>query len=184
MNSIAYFENEATQRRALAACRIFLGGRDWAVGDRLKLYDLSHEAFRSNKGVASFRGIYEELIRPPRAGGWGIARNAAGPLWSAERTFEVLQSDFSQFAWGGSVTLMNFGARKVEATLMPVLEKLRTLKPVSDWPTMAVSKVLHFYNPELFPVYDSEVIWKKVLKLYSYEFKEFCRTYSLRGMVE
>ena len=178
MSSVVYFENEAAQKRALEACRMFLGGRDWAVGDRLKLYDLSHEAFRSNKGVASFHKIYEELVRPPRAGGWGIARNAAGPLWPAERTFETLRDDFHQFAWGGSVTLLNFGKSKVEATLLPLLEKMRTLKPVSDWPTMAVSKVLHFYNPELFPVYDNEVIWKKVLKVFGNEFREFCRAYS------
>jgi hypothetical protein len=173
-----YFENEAAQKRALEACRVFLGGRDWAVGDRLRLYDLSHEAFHSNKGVASFRKIYEELVRPPRAGGWGIARNAAGPLWTAEKTFEALRDDFSEFALDGPVTLLNFRESKAEAKLLPLFEKMRTLKPVSNWPTIAVSKVLHFYNAELFPVYDNEVIWKKVLKLFATEFREFCRTYS------
>jgi hypothetical protein len=51
---------------------------------------------------------------------------------------------------------------------------MRDFKPVTDWPTMAVSKVLHFYNAELFPVYDSEVIWKKVLTRFKTEFKDFC----------
>lgn len=43
---------------------------------------------------------------------------------------------------------------------------------------MAVSKVLHFYNPELFPVYDSEVIWKKVLTRFKSEFTNFCYAFS------
>jgi hypothetical protein len=177
VSSVGYFENEAAQKRALEACRVFLGGRDWVVGDRLKLYDLSYEAFHANKGVASFREIYDELVRSPRAGGWGIARNAAGPLWTAEKTFETLRDDFSEFAVGCSVTLLNFGKSNVDATLLPLFERMRTFKPVSDWPTMAVSKLLHFYNAELFPVYDNEVIWKKVLKVFGGEFKEFCKKY-------
>ncbi len=39
---------------------------------------------------------------------------------------------------------------------------------------MAASKVLHFYNAELFPVYDSEIIWKKVLTRFKEEFRDFC----------
>jgi len=181
VNVIGYFENESAQRRALEACRGFLGGKDWAVRDRLEFYDISHEAFSSDGGAAAFRRIYEELVRPASANGWGIARNSAGPLWTAEKTFQALRGDFSQFAWGGATSLLNFRKSGAEATLPPLLEKMRPLKPLrsaSNWPVMAVSKVLHFFNAELFPVYDNEVIWNKVMTHFLNEFRGFCRTLS------
>jgi hypothetical protein len=177
---ITYFKDEKAQNRALEACKDFLGGRAWAVKDRLNLYSLSREAFGANKNAASFRRIYDELVRPASADGWGIARNAGGPLWSSEKTFEVLKTDFTQFAWGGGITLLNVRSGS-EAALMPLLEKMRQLKPLrsaSNWPLMAVSKVLHFFNAELFPVYDNEVIWNRVLTRFLNEFKAFCRTSS------
>jgi len=151
---------------------------DWPVRDRLRLYTISHEAFRLGKGASSFREIYDELVRPARSGGWGIARKAAGPLWTSDRTFEVLSRDFPPFAWGGEVTLLNIMGSPAEAKLLPLLEKMRTFKPISTWPVMAVSKVLHPYNGELFPVYDNEVIKNKVLRCFRAEFKAFCRTSS------
>ena len=39
---------------------------------------------------------------------------------------------------------------------------MRGIKPNKEYPSMAVSKFLHFYNPSLFPIYDYEWIWKKV----------------------
>lgn len=176
----SYFESEDGQKRALDACRNFLSAKDWAVGDRLKLYDLSRRAFYpvSSDALDRFRQIYDELVRPASAGGWSIARNAAGPLWSAEKTFQIIKAEFSNFSWDGAVTLMNIHNSRIHATLVSSLEKMRDFKPVANWPVMAVSKVLHPYNPALFPVYDNDVIWNKVLKHFRNEFKEFCWTFS------
>jgi hypothetical protein len=176
----SYFESEDGQKRSLEACRNFLRSKDWAVGDRLKLYDVSRHAFNpvmSPDALERFRQIYDELVRPAPAGGWGIARNASGPLWSAEKTFQIIKVEFSNFSWDGAVTLMNF-QNSSHAALLSSLEKMRTFKPVANWPVMPVSKVLHFYNPALFPVYDNDVIWNKVLKHFRNEFKEFCWTFS------
>ena len=174
----SYFESEDGQKRALESCRNFLGAKDWPVIDRLKLYDASHHAFDPvvplGDALKWFRQIYDDLLRPAPAGGWGIARNAAGPLWSAEKTFLTMKSEFSKFAWGGPVALLNFQNGSTQAALLSSLEKMRSFKPVANWPVMAVSKVLHFYNPELFPIYDNEVIWNKVLKRFRHEFKTFC----------
>jgi hypothetical protein len=70
--------------------------------------------------------------------------------------------------------LLNFQNGSTQAALLSSLEKMRSFKPVANWPVMAVSKVLRFYNPELFPIYDNEVIWNKVLKRFRHEFKTFC----------
>ena len=177
-----YFESEDGQKRALEACRNFLGVKDWAVGDRFKLYDASRHAFDPSPSTGDalgwFRQIYDELVRPAPAGGWGVARNASGPLWSAEKTFQTIKAGLSNFSWDGTVTLTNFHNSSIHATLVSSLEKMRSFKPVTNWPVMAVSKVLHFYNPELFPVYDNEVIGHKVLRHFRNEFREFCWAFS------
>ena len=72
----------------------------------------------------------------------------------------------------------NFYNGSTQAALLTSLEKMRSFKPMANWPVMAVSKVLHFYCPELFPVYDNEVIWNKVLKRFKNEYREFCFTFS------
>lgn len=178
----SYFEIGDDQKRALEACRNFLGAKDWAVADRLKLYDASRQAFDPvmppSDALRSFHYIYDELVRPAPAGGWGIGRNAAGSLWPADKTFQTIKTEFSNFPWTGDVTLPNFLNSSAQATLLSSLEKMRSFKPVANWPVMAVSKLLHFYNPELFPVYDNEVIRNKVLKRFKNEFREFCRAFS------
>jgi hypothetical protein len=172
----SYFQSGEAQERALEACRHFLGARDWSVGERLDLYEMSRRAFdvrlSADAAVSLFRQIYDQLVRPARAGGWGIGRNATGPLWTAEQTFQNVKAGVSDFRWGGSVDLLNF--RNASIQFLPSLERMRSLKPMAGWPTMAASKVLHFYNAELFPVYDSEVIWKKVLTRFKEEFRNFC----------
>jgi hypothetical protein len=176
------FPKREAQERALSACRDFLGAKDWAVGERLDLYEISRRSFdvklSAAEAMALFRQIYDQLVRPAHGGGWGIGRNAAGPLWTAEQTFQNLKAGLSGFSWGGPVDLLNFRNGNGQSGLLPSLERMRGLKPVADWPTMAVSKVLHFYNAELFPVYDSEVIWKEVLTRFKPEFRDFCLAFS------
>jgi hypothetical protein len=50
----------------------------------------------------------------------------------------------------------------MESGLVPCLAKMRGIKPNKEYPSMAVSKFLHFYNPSLFPIYDYQRIWMKV----------------------
>lgn len=53
---------------------------------------------------------------------------------------------------------------------------MRGIKPKKHFPLMTVSKFLHFYNPELFPIYDNDVIWNKVLNgCFKDDYREFCR---------
>ncbi len=176
-----YFGSEEAQERALQACCHFLCAIDWAVNDRLRLYDDSRHAFDpafpADDALRRFRQIYDELVRPAPAGGWGIGRNASGRLWTAEETFEFLKAEFSNLPWGGPVNLLNF--ENIQTSLLSSLEKMSSFKPLlAKWPTMAVSKVLHFYNAELFPVYDNAVIDKKVLTRFKNEFKDFCLAFS------
>jgi hypothetical protein len=60
------------------------------------MYDCSRHAFDpavpAGDALQSFAQIYDELV-----GGWGLGRNSRGPLWTAEKTFEFLKTEFSEF---------------------------------------------------------------------------------------
>ncbi len=51
---------------------------------------------------------------------------------------------------------------------------MRAIKQNKHYPLMTVSKFLHFYNPELFPIYDNAVIWDKVFRRFRDDFRDFC----------
>ena len=52
---------------------------------------------------------------------------------------------------------------------------MQGIEPKRGYPLMTVSKFLHFYNPALFPIYDNEVIWKRVGNgRFKSDFREFC----------
>ena len=62
---------------------------------------------------------------------------------------------------------------------MFTLEAMRKIKPKSDFPTMAVSKFLHFFNPTLFPIYDNEIVQGRVFRRFRQEFRDFCAVHRL-----
>ena len=39
---------------------------------------------------------------------------------------------------------------------------------------MTVSKFLHFFNPSLFPIYDTAVVWNKAFRRFGSDYRAFC----------
>jgi hypothetical protein len=184
-NLSPYFDADGQQLALDAYAKFaFAPERGWSIEDKVELYDASRRAFDpavpQGEALSAFRKIYEDLFRPARAGGWGVGRNSSGPCWPAARTFETIKTEFPLFRWGGPITLLNFHTSGDHAALLSSLENLRGLKPVAKYPVMVVSKFLHFYNPELFPIYDYEVIWNGVFRCFRRDFKEFCHTSELK----
>ncbi len=70
--------------------------------------------------------------------------------------------------------MLNFHSSGDFAVLLSSLEKMRGLKPIAGYSVMAVSKFLHPYNPELFPIYDNLAIKDGVFKCFRDDFREFC----------
>jgi hypothetical protein len=182
-----YFETENGQVRALQACRNFFGAKDWPLDDRLRLYDYAYRAFDASlplsEVLASFRQIYDELVLPAPAGGWGVGRNASGPLWTAEKTFDGVRDVLATFPRGGSVTLPGIQTNDYKAALLRILDGIKELKPIAGYPVMTVSKFLHPCNPEVFPIYDNEVIREKVMRHFKNDFRTFCFASSLTDQV-
>jgi hypothetical protein len=175
----SYFERDGQQRALEAYAKFaFAPAMGWGIQDKMELYEASRRAFYQalpeGEALSAFSKIYDDLYRPAPAGGWGVGRNSAGPCWPAAKTFETIKTEFPLFSWAGPVTLLNAHTLGDWATLLSSLEKMRELKPVAGYPVMAVSKFLHFYNPELFPIYDNLAIKDGVFKCFRNDFREFC----------
>lgn len=164
-----YFENAAQQRAALNE----LG--DWFEPDELDLYDASRRACDPSiceaDRFSSFQRIYWELSSPR----WNVFRPyGAEKCWPPEQIFKTIETAFGEFSWRGSINLLNFLMPGREAALAAKLRRLRGVKPTKDYPLMTVSKFLHFYNPALFPIYDTEIIWNRVFAGFGSEFQASC----------
>ena len=162
MGSVAlqkYFQVPACQRAALEGSRN--QGGLWPVGN-LDLYDQSFGAFYDptiNNPVTRFDDIYRELA----GRNWSVFRpQPISACWGSTTMFNAIRSGFQAYGWGTSLTLMNFGAQNRQK-LELCLPLLRGVKPNKGYPIMTVSKFLHFYNPGLFPIYDTEMVWKRAL---------------------
>ena len=169
-----YFTPEG-QLSALEEYARFAGAKDWTIGEKMEMYRASRTAFDPavpyEEAFKAFRDkIYKQLSK------WQWYRpSSLGACWTPQEIFETIRTEFAEFAWGGPVVLSNLaGSGKGEALLASLLT-MKEIKPNTDYPTMAVSKFLHPYNPALFPIYDNAVIWGKVLgKCFRKEFDQFC----------
>jgi|SRR5271157_2187961 len=118
-----YFETDHHQRRALAACDLFLP-------EELDLYDASWDAFDpSSSAAASFRHfekIYDELAhnRPPSY--WNVFRpNSLADCWQPQQIFDTIKQQFAEFSWRGPINLLNFPKMVSLPHLESCLAKMR-----------------------------------------------------------
>jgi hypothetical protein len=171
--SLAHFFQPAGQRRALEAYGKFAGSSDWSVSHKMDLYEGSRVAFGpatpEGEGLRAFEHIYNSLVSH-----WQVFRpHGVAGSWSAATTYQKIKSEFAAFAWGGPSTLPTLHGSGKHQDLMFSLMEMEKIKPNSGYPTMTVSKFLHFYNPALFPIYDTEVIWNKVFKRFKADYDRF-----------
>jgi hypothetical protein len=174
----SYFETADQQRRALNA----LG--NWFNPQELDIYEASLSAFdlslSPDKAFPYFETIYDELKSP----NWQVFRSPVpgAARWPPRQVFETIKREFAEFSWGGPVTLLNFPkgctarTEAHEAHLASSLAKMQGIKQKNGYPHMTVSKFLHFYNPELFPIYDEKVIRREVFGCFRNDFQDFCRS--------
>ena len=170
----SYFENKSQQLQALNNYFTAWGDDRWITRE-VNLYNASQGAFYSGPDSASalreFRKIDNDLT-----GYWQVFRPyPRDACWPPEKIHSTINREFTDFAWTGSVTLMNFLKNGTGLRLQASLETLRQIKPNQGFPIMTVSKFLHFYNPALFPIYDEAVIWGKVFRRFGDEFRRFCQ---------
>jgi len=115
----------------------------------LDLYNSANRAFVGEGSLGDFRIVYEEL-----RGKWQVFRGGQGH-WSLEQTYRVLKdlpedlkncclSELDTYKW---------------RDVWNAIESLKDIKQLKEGPSLvAISKFLHFWNPRLFVIFDSEVV--------------------------
>jgi hypothetical protein len=159
-----YFQVRESACDALDRYLIFADERDWDIEGqfgKLHLYKLAADAFDKttpySEALISFRLVYEQVQDWP-----GVKRG--GSFATAEDVFDIMLQDSSRFLFDTDISLANLTYPSLQTRRLNVfLPVLKFVKSTKQYPWMAVSKVLHFANPGLFPMWDWDVIWGKVM---------------------
>lgn len=131
------------------------GRKAWDIRHHVDCWRRAEKAF-GRKSFEQFNELYEELRRK-----WQVFRGTDGRPWSAEETFDHLKALDALY-----------GRKRLSECLLDdsggiwrLLEATANIKPNKHGPSIvAMSKFLHFWNPRLFVIVDSGVIWGSVLE--------------------
>jgi hypothetical protein len=164
-------------RKALDRFALVSQARKWDVQWEIGLYEKSVAAFGNAQrfDYDAFESIFQALRSH-----WQVFRPAREGCWSAEQVFKALTTDCAEAALGGNVSM--FTAKP--ALVRRCASALKGIKPNQGFPTMAVSKFLHFFNPSLFPIYDGAVIGNTVLVRFRNDYEAFCTREALNRNAE
>ena len=153
----------------------FAGETDWSVPNKMNLYEASTAAFGGRADDAERFAMFEEIYSNLKSY-WQVFRSPRGDdgNWNARTIFDTVEREFSDFGWDSGVTMLTSLDSDKKAALLKSLHAMADIKANRGYPTMAVSKFLHFYNPTLFPIYDTTVIGERALKCFDAEYASFC----------
>ena len=167
-------------KNALASYAKVAEARDWGIDHKLEMYNWAKVAFdpslSEGKNREAFYVIYDNLKRY-----WKVFRNAQAGYWPADETFDKLNKACEDFTRKDPLTLITLHYPSPESgKILVALDKLRGLKPAREYPWMPVAKFTHFFNPHLFPIYDYEVMWKKVMNgVFQKDYRAWCYSHKL-----
>jgi hypothetical protein len=176
MQVSSFFKAEGI-RAALNSYR--LARPNWDIQHKLDLYNSGKRAFdlpgQLEDRKKAFANIYDSL-NTFGSSGWNTFRGAEH-FWKADQIFDALETSFEPFSRRAGTRLSTLDSSDYNK-LWEALQTLRSIKEVKD-PTMAMSKFLHFFNPMLFPMWDTAIIYHKVVGphgIFNREYKSFVST--------
>jgi hypothetical protein len=154
----------------------FAKNADWPISGeagKAALYESGIAAFASDQSEAERQVAFESIYNNLQSY-WQVFRGAKSK-WNMEKTFGVLDECRDIHRKSG-LTLSNLDDSSLAQRVMPCLERLTDLKVKfkGGYPYMPVSKFLHFLNPDLFPIYDTAVVWNKVFGAFEKDYLDLC----------
>lgn len=176
-SSLAEWYSRPWIERALDAYAKRSKSLAWAIDHKLGLYGAAARAFdhavHDSERSASFFQIYDSFHRY-----WQVFRpQPLEECWGAERVREELDRvALSEYVEGEGLPGVR---RPAWEHIYECARRFRDIKPNQHFPTMTVSKFLHFRNPSLFPIYDTAVIWNEVFARFRPDYEEFCDQWRL-----
>jgi hypothetical protein len=174
----------AGARTALKRYARAVKSRAWSIEHKVDLYGHAQSAFGGSKIAREQRfAEFAEVYRNLRAY-WQIFRGAKRRLDAVE-VFQLLER-ISIGSRASGVSLLNFHLSDNLASVSRAVDSLAPIKVTSSgaFPLMTVSKILHFFNPALFPIYDTQVIWNQVFRKHRPAWRRFCNSEGIRQEAE
>lgn len=155
----------------------------WDIDHKLDLYAAARIAFDDHlpdtERRTAFQTIYDAL-----RGYWQVFRpKAASDCWSPTRIFDELNDRCAQTGARDKI-LSQFSIPHDWSSVRSCAHVLQSIKPNNAFPTMTVSKFLHFWHPRLIPIYDTAVIWNEVFHKFRPDYRRFCVDERLSWRVE
>lgn len=151
----------------------------WSVEHRLDLYRSAKIAFDMDVPKAvkqeAFRHSYDSL-----RSGWQVFRpKSSEECWSSDQIYAALADGCQNCSRKSNSTLATLTEQNSCTSIERCLTSLGRMKPTEHYPAvypwMAVSKFLHFFNPRLFPIYDTAFMWDKVINgAFKPDYLDFC----------
>lgn len=121
-----------------------------------------------------FNSVYKELVSK-----WQVFRSSVAiQPWDSSRVFEVISTKCSEFSMS-RMSLRTISVTGTHEALLRSLLSFDGIKPNKGYPVMTVSKFLHFFNPSLFPIYDSKIVEMRVFGRFRNDYKSFCAKYGM-----
>ncbi len=162
-----YFQNNDLTQKALEGYSSFVSRIGWPVQAKLHLYRLAKQVFESadanEKKKENFKTIYDDL-----KANYNVFLDTSrerAKHWHWERVFQTFTTECLPCARPSRITLMS--DLENPSNLVPLMDHLKRLVGIKEknaYPIMVVSKFSHFFNPSLFPIYDTKVIENMVME--------------------
>ena len=173
---LSQFFQEPYIEQALDA---YLAARpNWDIGTKIDLYRHADTAFGYDQPEYERRQAFYAIYNSLKSY-WKVFRKAQN-YWDADTTFSAL--DTLRLSRRDSGTdLISLSAGTHSAGILRELLSLRDLKKNQSYPYMAVSKFLHFANPGLYPIFDTDAIWNTVCNgVFKPDYCNFCSHHQLK----
>ena len=174
--SLSEFYRLPWSLRALNRYAQFATNAAWDIGNKLSMYNDAKTAFEASADDKSHVEAFQEIFRNLK-GYWQVFRPLKEPdHWPPEKILASLREIATDVGRASRLSLRTLQPRKDRERLDRCLEHLRYIKPRKhgDFPDMTVSKFLHFFNPNLFPIFDTAVVWNEVFSAFGGEYATFC----------
>ncbi len=150
----------------------------WSLSTKLHLYNHAKDAFGSSstdhQALQAFMPIYKALWFD-----WKLYRGArADNYLDAPDALQCLRSGCSAWSVETGLMLISLDVSNNREQLQACFDAFADIKRQGsgDYPWVAASKFLHFFNPHLFPIYDIAEMWNVALNnRFKDDYRSFCR---------
>jgi hypothetical protein len=183
---VRYFQERQAAEAALERYYQFAKEQNWDIGGstgKIRLYSLMLQAMDSHtspeRAYEDFCNVYNTVRKWP-----GVGRK--GSLAPADQVYNAIFQWWRDyfFTSGAYLTTLSYPSEFSDSLVssLPALHFMKTTpRTTQKYPWMFVSKVLHFVNPGLFPIWDWEIMWGKVMyqgkAAFRDEYEAFCGTH-------